>query len=150
MKMHRTSVASALFVLAVLAPRGLAQCEEAKLVASDGTRRDRFGWSVSICGDTALMGAYTDDDAGISAGSAYVFDRTGSAWTETTKLIASDAAGSEDFGYSVSLDGDTALIGAMLHSGPPGGTASGAAYVFERTETGWVETQKLKASDGVT
>ena len=107
MRMHRTLVAPSLLALAVLAPRGLAQCEEAKLVASDATDGDNFGWAVSLSGDTALVGAYTDGDAGISAGSAYVFDRTGSAWTETIKLIASDATGGEDFGYSVSLDGDT-------------------------------------------
>ena len=65
MKNHTALVAPALLALAVLAPRGLAQCEEAKLVASDGTEGDRVGWAVSICGDTALMGAYTDDDAGV-------------------------------------------------------------------------------------
>ena len=48
------------------------------------------------------------------SGSAYVFTRTGTTWTQQEKLLASDGAADDDFGYSVSLDGDTALIGALL------------------------------------
>jgi len=150
MKTHRTLSASALLLLTALAQRGLAQCEEAKLVAGDATDDDNFGWSVSMCGNRALIGAYTDDHVAVAAGSAYVFELGPSGWSETIKLTASDAGVGDVFGVSVSLDGNTALIGAMLHDGPPGGHASGAAYVFDRSETGWVETQKLKASDGVT
>ncbi|MBI4701375.1 MAG: FG-GAP repeat protein [Deltaproteobacteria bacterium] len=86
--------------------------EQAKLVASDGAQGDRFGISVSLSGDTALIGARLDADKGYGTGSAYVFVRSGAAWTEQAKLTASDGAAYEYFGRSVSLSGDTALVGA--------------------------------------
>ena len=63
-------------------------------------------------GDTALIGAHLDDDNGDDSGSAYVFTRTGTTWTQQAKLLASDGAADDYFGCSVSLSGDTALIGA--------------------------------------
>jgi hypothetical protein len=104
-----------------------------KLTASDGAAGDRFGSSVSLSGDgsVALVGAYADDDKGTNSGSAYIFTRNGSTWTEQAKLVASDGASDDRFGYSVSLssDGNTALIGAYLDDDK--GTDSGAAYVYE-------------------
>jgi hypothetical protein len=102
--------------------------EEAKLTASDATAGDGFGWSVSINGDRVVVGACFDDDAGSGAGSAYVFRYEGGAWGEEFKLIASDAAAGDWFGYGVSISGDRVVVGAVL-----GGDAvpgSGSAYVF--------------------
>ena len=74
---------------------------------------DYCGVSVSLHGDTALIGAHGDDDKGSYSGSVYVFIRSnGLTWTQVEKLIASDAVASDYFGGSVSLYGDTALIGA--------------------------------------
>ena len=71
-------------------PLGL---EQAKLTASDGAAVDWFGISVAIAGDTIVVGAYGDDtDNGTNSGSAYVFTRTGTTWTEQAKLTASDGA----------------------------------------------------------
>ena len=86
--------------------------EEAKLLASDGATGDYFGWSVALSGDYALVGAYKDDDNGSSSGSAYVFVRSGSSWSQQAKLLASDGAADDRFGYSVALSGDYALVGA--------------------------------------
>jgi regulation of enolase protein 1 (concanavalin A-like superfamily) len=103
--------------------------EQAKLTASDGVLGDQFGLSVSVDGDTALIGARGDDDNGARSGSAYVFTRDGSGnWTEQDKLTASDGAQDDQFGLSVSVDGDTALIGA--HFDDDNGTNSGSAYIF--------------------
>ena len=113
--------------------------ETSKLRASDGATQDRFGSAVAFDGDTALVAAYNDDGG---TGAVYVFERTGPSWVETAKLIASDGAPQAYFGTSVSLDGDTVLIGAPWAAGVSQGT-SGAAYVFERTPGGWVETDKL-------
>ena len=88
--------------------------EQAKLTASDGASNDYFGCSVSIDGDTAVIGASRDDDNGIDSGSAYVYVRSNGVWSEQQKLTASDGAASDEFGYSVSIDGDTAVIGAEL------------------------------------
>jgi len=120
---------------------GSTWTQQAKLQASDGVEFAHFGKSVSLSGDTVLIGAYGDDDNGDFSGSAYVFTRTGSTWTQQAKLLASDGTGSEGFGKSVSLSGDTALIGAFEDN-------SGSAYVFTRSGgSTWTEQAKLQASD---
>ena len=102
--------------------------ETVKLTASDAANGDRFGASVAIDGDVALVGAHLDVDNGIDAGSAYVFLRSGSAWVEDGKLLASDAAVGDNFGYAVALCRDTLLVGAPLDD--ERGTDSGSACVF--------------------
>jgi hypothetical protein len=116
--------------------------EMQKLLALDGTARDQFGMTVSLSGDTALIGAPQDDDNGNFSGSAYVFTHNGTTWTQQQKLLASDGAPSDGFGFSVSIVGDTALIGA------PGNCDNGSVYVFTRTGATWTQQQKLLASDG--
>ena len=128
----------------------------AKLTADDGAADDRFGTTVSIDGDTIVIGAYQDDDNGSASGSAYVFTRDtagdlASDWTQHAKLTANDGAGSDYFGYSVSIDDDTVVIGAYQDDDKGGG--SGSAYVFTRDTagdltSGWTQTDKLTASDG--
>lgn len=113
----------------------------AKIIAPDGSSSDFFGVSVSVAGDVAIVGAEQDDNLG----SAYVFERNmggTNAWGFVRKLTASDGAVDDHFGYSVSADGDAALVGAY------GGEA---AYVFQRNSGGtnaWSEVAKLTASDG--
>jgi len=125
---------------------GTTWTQQAKLLASDGAALDLFGWSVSLSGDTALIGAENDNDNGFWSGSAYVFARTGTTWTQQQKLLASDGAFGDSFGVSVSLSGGTALIGALYDSDK--GDSAGSAYVFTRTGTTWTQQQKLLASDG--
>ena len=125
---------------------GSTWTEQAKLTASDGAGGDDFGLSVSVDGDTAVVGAFLDDDSGNWSGSAYVFTRTGSTWTEQAKLTASDGASDDWFGYSVSVDGDTAVVGAVYDD--HNGIDSGSACVFTRTGSTWTEQAKLTASDG--
>jgi len=120
---------------------------QSHLMASDATGGDNFGYSVAISGDTALVGAYYDDtSAGEDSGSAYVFIRSGSSWSQQAKLTASDAAASDTFGTSVALSGDTALIGAY-NDDIPAGTDAGSAYVFTRTGSSWSQQAKVTASD---
>ncbi|MCX6671281.1 MAG: PKD domain-containing protein, partial [Euryarchaeota archaeon] len=116
-------------------------------LASDGATLDSFGGEVSISGDTALIGACFDDDNGFDSGSAYVFVRTGTTWTEQTKLRASDGTAGDYFSaYAVSISSDTALIGAQ--GDDDNGADSGSAYVFIRTGLTWTEQEKLLVSDG--
>ena len=125
--------------------------EVKKLSASDAQAGVRFGVSVAVSGDTGVVGAYPADDSAGRPGAAYVFQRNdGGAdnWGEVTKLTASDAEGGEQFGTSVAVSGDTAVVGAR--GGDAAGTNSGAAYVFQRDEGGadnWGEVKKLTASD---
>jgi len=125
---------------------GTSWVEQQKLTASDGNTSDYFGWSVSISGDYAIVGAYGDDVNGTYSGSAYIFKRDGTNWVEQQKLLASDGATYDQFGISVSISGDFALVGALLDD--VNGTYSGSAYIFKRDGTSWVEQQKLTASDG--
>ncbi len=98
-----------------------------------------FGFSVSIRGDTLVAGAPYNAAAGESAGAAYVFQETGTTWTERRLLIATDAAAQDLFGFSVAIGDGSAVVGAP-------GNGGGAAYVFSGSGAGWGSGQKLAAS----
>jgi hypothetical protein len=124
--------------------------EAAKLVASDAAIGDRFGSSVALTDDTAVVGAPGDDHmGGANAGSAYVFQLNQGgpgAWGEVAKLTAGDASTGDRFGDSVSISSGTALVGARRddHSG---GVDAGSAYLFESDQS-WGESGWIVASDG--
>jgi hypothetical protein len=126
------------------------------LTATDGAEYDFFGWSVSQSGANALVGAYQDDDKGENSGSAYYYQRLNTVDTETgtinqtVKLLATDGAASDQFGRTLSLSGDNALVGAYQHDAN-GKSNSGAAYYYQGLtgQTGTVtQTAKLVATDG--
>lgn len=114
------------------------------------TAFDEFGWSSTIDGDYAAVGAYRNDDVATDAGKVWVFERQPDAsWVQVDVLIASDASASDDFGWSLSLSGETLLVGADRQA-VPSGSAIGAVYVFDRQPDGtWDETQKLVGSDSI-
>ena len=124
---------------------GTTWTQEAKLTASDAAAEDAFGALVGISGDTVVVGSVLDDDAGTNSGSAYVFVRSGTTWTQEAKLTASDAAAEDAFGALVGISGDTVVVGSVLDD--DAGTNSGSAYVFVRSGTTWTEEAKLTASD---
>jgi hypothetical protein len=119
--------------------------QQAKLTAADGADTDRFGYSVSISGDYVVVGAQLDDDNGSNSGSAYIFNRSGSNWTQQDKLTASNGAADDFFGESVSISGDYAFVGAHQHDS--NGLNSGAAYIFARNGSTWAEWARPLASD---
>ena len=122
--------------------------EQAKLTASDAGAGAYFGLYVAISGDTAIVSAHEDeekDDDAINSGSVYIFVRSGGHWTEQAKLTASDGAAEDRFGYSVAIDGDTVIVGAIMNDNA-GGVNAGAAYLFERDGTNWTEHAKFIAS----
>ena len=119
--------------------------EQAKLTASDAAFEDRFGYSVSIDGAYAIVGAYTNDAAADQSGSAYIFKRSGTTWAEQVMLIGSDTAAHDYFGYSVSIDGEYAVVGAYYDDDD--GSGSGSAYIFKHDGTNWNQQAKLTASD---
>ena len=123
-----------------------AQLSEFKITAADGDTLDSFGWSVSISGDYAVVGAFKDDDNGLNSGSAYIFRRAGTSWIEEAKLLPSDVAAGDQFGLSVSISGDYAVVGAQYDD--DNGLNSGSAYIFKRAGTSWIEEAKLLPSDG--
>ncbi len=117
-----------------------------KLLASDEGEGNNFGSSVAISGSTAVVGTPYDDDNGRSSGSAYVFQKVGTAWSQMTKLLPADGAVSDNFGYSVAISNTVITVGAWLDS--DNGQNSGSAYIFGKNGAIWQETTKLLPSDG--
>jgi cyclophilin family peptidyl-prolyl cis-trans isomerase len=126
--------------------------EQAKLVASDDDAGDFFGHSVSISGDCAIVGAWLNDTYGIEDGAAYIFYRNEGGtnnWGQQAMLSPTDAASHNKFGYSVSINGEYALVGA-IGDGLGGSHPDhiGSAYIFRHNGSAWAQQEKLTASDG--
>ena len=119
--------------------------QEQKLTAADAGAMDRFGWSVAIDGNTILIGALQDDDVFNDSGSAYVFVYNGAVWEQQAKLNPTDPAAIAQFGRSVSIDADGALVGAWQDDDT--GFFTGSAYVFRRSGTVWAQEDKIVADD---
>ena len=130
--------------------------EEQKLLPSDGAAGDQFGVRVSISShpgnEVVIVGAFADDDNGPGTGSAYIyrFNPGLPGWTEEAKLLASDSAAGDLFGFAVSISGppgnEVVIVGAWRND--DSGTDTGSAYIFRFNGVNWVEEQKFLASDG--
>jgi len=130
-----------------------------KIVASDRAADDRFGASVSISGNYAIVGAHSEDhdtmggNTMTDAGSAYIFERDSTGkWNQLQKIVASDRAVVDNFGNSVSISDNYAIVGAYREDEDTAGGntlgAAGSAYVFERDGSGnWNQVQKITATD---
>jgi len=105
--------------------------------------------SVSIDGDYAIVGISNGTNSeGVNSGTAYIYKRQGDTWTEQARLEASDGESGIDFGYSVSINGGYAIIGASGSDNNDKYTwSSGAAYIFKREGTSWIEQAKLITND---
>lgn len=132
----------------VFGRNGAVWLEQQKLTAVDGAAFDQFGFALSLFGDRALIGASLDDDNGESSGSAYLFEFNGTSWQQSQKLLATDGAAFNEFGRSVSLYGDRAIIGAHLDDEI--GTNAGSVYVYDFDGVTWGQSQKLAAQDVTT
>jgi hypothetical protein len=106
-----------------------------------------FGSHISISGNVAVVGAaFGMNGSGVQTGVAYVFTRSGNAWTETTRLESSTSSPGDQFGTSVSVSGGTIVVGAPNEG--VDGTQQGAAHVFENSGGNWSEVTRLSADDG--
>jgi hypothetical protein len=107
-----------------------------------------FGYPIALSGNTALVGAYASTVGGnLGQGAVYAYKRTGGAWSQTTKLVASDGAARANFGVSVALQGKVAFIGApgaTVH----GNVSQGAVYRFEESASGWSQLQQMVIQHG--
>jgi trimeric autotransporter adhesin len=126
---------------------------QAKLTASDGAANDLLGFSVSISGNTVVVGALQASPGFVNQGSVYVFVKPASGWanmTQTAELTASDGMTGDLLGTGVSISGNTVVAGAILAS-IGNNVSQGAVYVFVKPASGWQnmnQTAKLTASDG--
>ena len=148
---------------------GTTWSQEAYLKASNTDSSDYFGAAVALSGDTAVVGAYREDSnaTGVNgdqsdntttgSGAVYVFVRAGTTWSQEAYLKASNSDAGDRFGISTSLSGNTVVIGAFQEDSPATGVNgnqnlnlagdSGAAYVFVRSGTTWIQEAYLKASN---
>ncbi|MCH5720140.1 FG-GAP repeat protein [Niabella hibiscisoli] len=114
-----------------------------KLVASDGAADDNFGQSVTMSGNTLIVGAYGDDSY---RGAAYVFTTTGSTWSQQQKIIASSRTQNEGLGYSISMSGSNVAISGA--GGDVGISSPGAAYIFSLSGATYTQQQRFQGVVG--
>ena len=133
------------FVDAGSAAYGLQQ----KLTIASGANGDNFGNSVAIEGNTLVGGAlqYTPIVGQPAFGAAYVYEFNGSSWISQGRLVASDGASVDRFGYSVAVSNNVVAVGAREDDTVVGGPDAGSAYIFTRSGTTWTQQQKLAPTD---
>lgn len=123
--------------------------QTAFLTAPHDSLSDFFGRSVSISDSTAIVGAFKKDIGDLQdAGAAYLYEFKNGEWTQVLQLTDENAEAEDWFGYSVSVRGIYATVGAPQNRG--NGVVSGAAFLYQRGETGWQQKAKLVPSDGNT
>ena len=124
---------------------GSTWTQQVKLTANDGNLLDHLARSVSISGDYAIVGANKKLMENDNQGAAYIFHRSGSAWTQQAKLLADNGATGGFFGNSVSISGDYAIVGTGEDLKE--WTDQGSAYIFYYSGGSWVQQAKLTAND---
>ena len=124
---------------------GSTWSEQAKCQSSDGPYNTAFGLTVEINSDGTYF--ITGDSNKSGGGSAYVFTRSGTSWSQQAKLVSTDLQASDYFGYDVSLNSDAtyAVVGSAFED--TGQSNAGSAYVFTRSGSTWTQQAKIQASD---
>lgn len=148
--MKKETIINTLLLLAIyftlslfITPSAIAEWNEwSKILPTTGHLGDRFGESADISTNVAIIGAPHEDRwTTLSVGAAYIFRKTGKGWVQEQRLQPSDIGGGDEFGYSVSISGDVAIVGA------PGGIDShtgGVAYIYEFNGTSWDQAARLR------
>lgn len=131
-----------------LSPFGAIDWISQTVVGDDLGDQSMFGISVAIDGNTALIGSNQKNPLGdpVGNGTVYVFTKSTAGWTQTQKLVSNDGVLGDEFGISVALKGDTAIIGAY-RAGIGANAEQGAVYVFRPLAGAWTQTQKLSPAD---
>ncbi|NEP61320.1 MAG: PKD domain-containing protein, partial [Symploca sp. SIO2G7] len=121
--------------------------QQQKLQPPDLQQGDYFGHSVAISGELAIVGAYLADAPGKpDAGVAYIFKLAGGTWQQQQKLQPPDLHQGDQFGFSVAISGELAIVGAR-YADAPGKPDAGAAYIFKLVGGTWQQQQKLQPPD---
>lgn len=114
---------------------------QGKLTPLDAGPGTFFGSSLAASGDLLLIGADRDSDIVPSGGSAYIFRKTGSTWSQEAKLIPPDGVAQDHFGSMVALNGDVAAVTAIDQDA--GANGAGAVYLFVRSGSAWSFSTKI-------
>jgi hypothetical protein len=124
---------------------GVSWVQRYKVGAPDTIAGDRFGSAIALDNGWLAVGVPLHRFVGSASGAVYLFEFNGTAWVQRQKFVASDTAGSDQFGSALALENRRLVVGAPLHNS--NGPASGAVYIFERATTTWIERAKLIGSD---
>lgn len=130
----------------VFGRQGTQWKQEARLVPTDLKLDDTFGGDLALDGDTAVVAASGHDAMGTGSGAVYVFDRSGTKWLQSQKILPKDLKPKSFFGSSVDIDGKYMAVGALGDSNL--GPYAGAVYIFEKQSTKWVQKYKIYAPGG--
>ncbi|MGH0029071.1 MAG: hypothetical protein ACQGVC_04730 [Myxococcota bacterium] len=129
----------------IFARSGARFLEEQRLFAGDAEASDRFGQSVDVAGELALVGAYLEDTGASNAGAAYAYRFDGSSWGGEQKLQLASPGVGDQFGNAVALGGDRAAVGA--HGDDPVQTNAGSVSVYRDVAGALLFEQTLEAGD---
>ena len=128
-----------LMLVFLLGVEGYAQPPETKLVASNGDSGDKLALSTAISDIYAIAGAPEDEPNGAKSGSVYFYELVGGVWVEKQNVIPGDGSADDQFGYSVTIDGEWAAVGARFR-GPTASSTDGKVYIYKRNGSGvWSE-----------
>lgn len=151
----QTNLLRIFFVLVLIGSLGqigrAAPNQIGKFVADPPVDYDSFGSGLALSGNTALVGAggeYFPWNQGSKPGSVYVLQKTGfNQWTQATRLMSSNSSPGDQFGRSIDVFGDTAIVGARFDNTVA--QYAGSAYLFQKDGAGsWHQVQQLTAPDG--
>jgi len=145
---HLPALTACGLAVSALSSAAKGQCtanEFQKLLADDGNKDDAFGLSVSVSGDVAIVGAFFGDGKETNSGAAYIFQFDGTSWNQQAKLFADDGTAGDNFGLSVSISSDVAIVGAPYDD--ESGERSGSAYIFRFDGTNWMQEAGLLGND---
>ncbi len=135
--------------------RAQLPCESALLQGSASASGANFGTSIAMSGNFAIVGSASEtDDAMVTSGAAYIFERTLTGWVERARLLRTDGQNGDEVGRAVAIAGDVAIVGAPGTDRPPMPVSplldSGAAMIFRRTGDTWSLEATLRPSDAAT
>ena len=133
----------------VFADNGGGYVQQQKLTIASGANGDSFGNSVAVEGNTLIGGAlqYTPIVGQPAFGAAYIYEFNGSTWVSQGRIVASDGASVDRFGYSVAVSNNVVAVGAREDDTTAGGPDAGSTYIFTRSDTTWTQVQKIAPTD---
>ena len=123
---------------------GSVWSQQARLTPSDGTGTDNFGWSVAISNDGNTVAIGAPKHGANDTGAVYIFTRSGTIWSQVSKLTGSDTTNAGEFGYSVTMSNDAGCIIITAYKNTTDSTTgAGAAYLFSKNGAAWTQESKL-------
>ena len=120
---------------------------EQTLAPTGGSPSGAMGKAVGVSGDRIIAGAPDEESSELRVGAAYIFEHDGSSWLEAARLEATEPEQGMQFGMSVDIDGDRAVVGSPAQGDPP---TAGAVHVFEWSGSAWIHADEITPTSPVT